>query len=187
MLSTKIILYLLTGLSLTSVMQSSRQRFDLIVHNASCRILSSTMKKFDCDCTMLKRGNYVGNMAFMYNKNLASNAEWHAIINIIHSHLKTAKPFKYLDVRVNVCKFLSATMHLPILRMFLDEVRETSNLPFKCPLKKNYLYSISNYTILSEYLPPYTPLVQFNLTLNTYDNRRPIAKLFAMGATVKRS
>uniref|UniRef100_A0A1I8PFG5 Uncharacterized protein n=1 Tax=Stomoxys calcitrans TaxID=35570 RepID=A0A1I8PFG5_STOCA len=136
---------------------------------------------------MLNAGSYALDMSFMYSKDLPKTAEWHTLIYFTHAQVKAGKPVKFLDFKINICNFLTTAMGVPFVKVLVEEMRKTSNLPYKCPLKGNFLYTLSNFSINSaKFLPAYAPLIKFNFTFNTYENQNHISKIFVMGSTTLR-
>ncbi|XP_013111199.2 uncharacterized protein LOC106089768 isoform X1 [Stomoxys calcitrans] len=183
MLKKRKIFFLLLALSLAVLTKTAKRRFNVVIKNTTCQVFSPVMKQFDCAFKMLSPSNYLIDTSFMYARELNENAEWQGLIYF--SHLKGSKPIKFLDIKMNICSALSTAMTVPIVKMIMEETRKTSNLPYECPLKANFLYSYSNFSMNAKILPAYAPLIKFNFSLNTFDNRVLISKYVVEGSTVQ--
>ncbi|XP_059225849.1 uncharacterized protein LOC106089769 [Stomoxys calcitrans] len=126
---------LLILFSFFSLIESIKRRYDLVLHNITCEKFNSAVKEFDCDLQMLNAGSYALDMSFMYSKDLPKTAEWHTLIYFTHAQVKAGKPVKFLDFKINICNFLTTAMGVPFVKVLVEEMRKTSNLPYKCPLK----------------------------------------------------
>ncbi|XP_075165063.1 uncharacterized protein LOC142237593 [Haematobia irritans] len=131
---------------------------------------------------MLAPSNYTLNMNFMYERAVSDNAEYH--IRVYFTPEKAVKAVKFLDVKLNICNFLSTATTIPLMKAILAEIRKAGNLPYECPLKVDHLYSLSNYSISTKLLPTYTPRLKFNFTLDTYNDMKNIGRFLVEGATV---
>uniref|UniRef100_A0A1I8PLJ5 Uncharacterized protein n=1 Tax=Stomoxys calcitrans TaxID=35570 RepID=A0A1I8PLJ5_STOCA len=125
--------------------QAAKRRFNLVIKNTTCQVFGPVVKQFDCDFEMLSPSNYLLNARFMYARELNENAELQFLIYF--SHLKGSKPIKFLDFKMNICSLLSTSMTVPTIKIIMEETRKTSNLPYECPLKTNFLYHYSNFSI----------------------------------------
>ncbi|XP_075167774.1 uncharacterized protein LOC142239919 [Haematobia irritans] len=163
---------------------AAKRRFNLILDNVNCTTYGSTMKQFDCDYNMLSPSNYTLNMDFMFERNLKENAEFH--IRIYFTPQQGLKAVKFLDLKLNICNFLSTSTSIPIIKTIMKEIRKTSNMPYECPMKVNYLYSLSNFSFSSKILPIYTQYIKFNFSMDTYDSKKIIGRFFLEGTTVRK-
>uniref|UniRef100_A0A1I8NHM1 Uncharacterized protein n=1 Tax=Musca domestica TaxID=7370 RepID=A0A1I8NHM1_MUSDO len=130
---------------------------------------TEVVKRMDCHLAKLATDRYAVTVKFMYKDDLANDGVAHTQILV---RMKRGQPvLKFLDFKVNVCDALSvSSFPIPLAKDLFDEARRTSNLPYNCPLKGNFLYYINNYTVTSETIPAYAPLMNFSLIFNIYKN-----------------
>uniref|UniRef100_A0A1I8PM60 Uncharacterized protein n=1 Tax=Stomoxys calcitrans TaxID=35570 RepID=A0A1I8PM60_STOCA len=130
-------------------------------------------------------GRYLANISLMLNHTIVKDADAHLLVYF--NPIKRVKAFKFLDFKMNICDVLSQAITVPIVKVLMDEMRRTSNLPFSCPIKGNFLYSVANYRIDASTLPPYVPIVPFNYSLSFYKNDEKVMGIFVAGATVPKN
>uniref|UniRef100_A0A1I8Q2G2 Uncharacterized protein n=1 Tax=Stomoxys calcitrans TaxID=35570 RepID=A0A1I8Q2G2_STOCA len=83
----------------------------------------------------------------------------------LHLLTKGNRRIQIFQLKSGVCELLSLGVKNMFISIFMKEVLEKSNLPHKCPLLKNVMYSIKNYTLNDASYPPVFPegRWQFNL------------------------
>ncbi|XP_059225847.1 uncharacterized protein LOC131997958 [Stomoxys calcitrans] len=182
-MSTKIVFLLCIALCLSQTL-GARRRFNLILNNATCNTLNSLMKIFQCELEKFGTSRYGMNARFMLERPFERNAESHILAYFTPTLAK--KAVKFLDLRINICDMLSTVTSIPLMKVILDEVRRTGNLPYRCPVKGNFLYTLKNYSVSAETLPSYMPSMKFNFSFYTYDNQQLISKFVMDGATVSK-
>ncbi|XP_059224891.1 uncharacterized protein LOC131997682 [Stomoxys calcitrans] len=90
----------------------------------------------------------------------------------------------FMDIKLNICDFLSNNMPNPIGISVITEIRRVANLPYSCPIKGNFAYTIKNSTFSNKILPPYTPqFIKFNFSLNLFADSEPMAQILLQGST----
>uniref|UniRef100_A0A1I8PBL1 MD-2-related lipid-recognition domain-containing protein n=1 Tax=Stomoxys calcitrans TaxID=35570 RepID=A0A1I8PBL1_STOCA len=187
MLLKIVVFHLLILPNLISVIQTAKRRLDIVLNSASCQPTHPVSTQYDCDLKKLSAGNYALDMSLMFSKDLNTNSEWQTVVYFNHAQLKTGGWMKFMDFKMNICNFFTTAKSVPLIKAIVGEMRKSSNLPYQCPLKGNFLYTLSNFSINSKFLPSYTPLVKFNFSFNTYDNQKLISQLFLEGSTTLRS
>ncbi|XP_075167404.1 uncharacterized protein LOC142239496 [Haematobia irritans] len=158
------------------------------VYNVSCSKYTTLVKRFDCSYNMIAKGRCLASAYFVFDREVDKDAEAHMLIYFTPSYRskRSAKPVKFVDLKMNICDILTQPMRVPILKVLFDEMRRTSNIPNRCPIKGNFLYSVANFTIDQSLLPPYVPFVQFNFSLSFYEHAVKTSTLYLAGATVSR-
>ncbi|XP_059225848.1 uncharacterized protein LOC106093208 [Stomoxys calcitrans] len=178
------IFFLLFVAQLFITTETARRRFQLVLNNLTCNILSPLVKRFDCDFKKFATSRYALDANFLLRRDFNQNAEIHALIYFTPAKAKRA--VKFMDLKLNICNMLTTAMSMPLARIILDESRRTSNLPYECPVRGDLLYTFNNYSISAETLPPYFPLMTLNFSLFTYDNQELIAEFLLEGTTLLR-
>lgn len=77
----------------------------------------------------------------------------------------------YLSVDVDICSAFSDWNTNFVMRLIAEEIYRVSNLPMSCPLKKGIRYEIRNFTIISKYIPAFTPRLKWVSSSNFYLNK----------------
>ncbi|XP_075167770.1 uncharacterized protein LOC142239916 [Haematobia irritans] len=143
--------------------EMARRLFNLVVSNVTCQKFGTLVKRFDCDFEKIATNKYAINANFFLGRALNRNSEIHA--QVCFTPQGSSRSIKFFDIRLNICDMLTTVMGNPFTKGLLDEMRRSSNIPYDCPIKGNYLYSFSNYSLTTQTLPTYTPLMKFNFTL----------------------
>ncbi|XP_059225846.1 uncharacterized protein LOC131997957 [Stomoxys calcitrans] len=181
MLSRKII-FLVLAIHCIDTTETAKRRFNLMLNNVTCIKVNSLMKSFGCSLKNFGTSRYAVDAQFLLERPFEKNAEVHVMVYFTPSLAK--KAVKFLDIKLNICDMLSTVISNPLLKVILDETRKSSNLPYRCPVKANFVYTFSNFSLTAETLPLYTPFMKFNFTLNTYDNEELVSKFLLEGTTV---
>uniref|UniRef100_A0A1I8PLJ7 Uncharacterized protein n=1 Tax=Stomoxys calcitrans TaxID=35570 RepID=A0A1I8PLJ7_STOCA len=134
---------------------------------------------------MITKGRYLADVVLVLARTLDKEAEFQFLVHF--RPVKGEKSVKFLDVKLNVCDVLSKTSSVPLLKTLMDEVRRKGNLPYDCPMKGNYLYSLVNYSLDASLLPAYAPILAFNFTWTVFEYQKKIGCLGISGATVPRN
>ncbi|XP_073811876.1 uncharacterized protein [Musca autumnalis] len=168
-----------------TVYGSRNRRFNVIMYSIYCNH-TDTVLRLECHLTKLATDRYVASVKFMHNRNMAQNSVAHAVIYVRTP--RTSKVVKFFDFKINVCDALSmSTYPIPLAKDLFDEARRTSNLPYNCPIKGNYLYYMNNYTVTSELLPAYAPIMNFSFILNIYEDDKLIIASETQGGTIPKA
>lgn len=77
----------------------------------------------------------------------------------------------YLSIDVDICSAFSDRHTNFVMRLIAEEIYRVSNFPLACPLKKGIRYEIRNFTIISKYIPPFTPRLKWVSSSNFYLNK----------------
>ncbi|XP_073811877.1 uncharacterized protein [Musca autumnalis] len=168
-----------------AVYGASNRRFNVIMYGINCNHTDAVIR---LDCTLMKLGtdHYVVSVKVIYKRNMARNTMVHNLIYIRNQ--KTSKVLKFVDFKVNICDVLSVSAFpIPVVKNIFDEARRTSNLPYNCPLKANNLYYMNNYTMTSDLIPPYAPIMNFSFIVNIYENSKLIIASESQGGTIPKA
>ncbi|XP_059225471.1 uncharacterized protein LOC106088909 [Stomoxys calcitrans] len=165
--------------------QAAKRNFDLEIHNVTCTKSEDVIKRFDCNCKMISKGRFSSNLFLMLSRTLDKRAELHLLATFIPN--KGVKSIKFMDIKLNICTILSQISRVPLIKNLMAEVRRKGNLPYECPVKGDFLYSLLNYTSDASLLPPYAPILKYNFTLTTFENNRKLGYLHISGALVPRT
>ncbi|XP_059224889.1 uncharacterized protein LOC131997680 [Stomoxys calcitrans] len=165
---------------------AAKKTLNVELYNLSCSYYTELVKQFSCDFRKLATGIFALNANLVLNRSLAKNAE--VAITIAVNLPGQTKKIQVLDVKLKVCDILSNMGKVPMIKKHFNELMRSSTLPILCPIKGNVLYKINNYTITNDFFPNYTPVMNFNYTVDFYEsNNRLVCKYFLAGATVARN
>ncbi|XP_073821440.1 uncharacterized protein [Musca autumnalis] len=179
------LLLILFGLAAVTVINAARRPFDVELHNVQCRQYNSRLKKLSCQMTKVATSRYAIDYKFNLNGDLHENAEMQIIIKV--KLRNDNKIIKFMDLKMNICDVFNTKMSSLVTKEMLKEVKKTSNLPLACPIKGNFDYWVTNYTVTDSFFPPYTPDVYYNFTMKYFENNRLFADLFIAGSAIRRS
>ncbi|XP_019892955.1 uncharacterized protein LOC109612917 [Musca domestica] len=121
----------------------------------------------------------------MLERQLLNNAEIE--IKITYQHVKDDKIRSFVNMKLNICEALQQLKGMPIIRKLFLQLMSSSNLPCNCPIKGNILYSMKDFLLTEDTLPPYTPIINFNYSLAFYEDQQLIAKLLTQGSSVPKT
>ncbi|XP_058981040.1 uncharacterized protein LOC131803629 [Musca domestica] len=109
---------------------------------------------------MLSTSRYAYNMLIEFNRDfpISTNIRLMAM----YYGKPNSKAVKLFDVKFNWCDMLQHTVAVPVIKSILVEMTRSSNFPLTCPLKANYTYTIENFIITEEMLPPYAGTCNFS-------------------------
>ncbi|XP_037818449.1 uncharacterized protein LOC119608193 [Lucilia sericata] len=95
------------------------------------------------------------------------------------------KALKFIDIKMNICDAVRSNYEVPLIKTILLELRKSSNIPYQCPLKKDFLYEISNLSVTDKYMTPMSlPTLNFSNGIEIYESNKLIASLFTIGGIV---
>ncbi|KAI8117530.1 hypothetical protein CVS40_10630 [Lucilia cuprina] len=158
------------------------QRFNLEFYEYICTIISNKdIKKFECNFNKLNENHYVFNEHLMFSKNMASGFNVRVYVDV--NQLNSRHVVKVFDIRLEACQALNSTYGNKIYKFLFDELRRTSNIPYKCPFKGNFLYKFQNFSFTDKFLPSFTPLLNFTFGLDFYEYQNLLATTKITGAT----
>ncbi|XP_059223861.1 uncharacterized protein LOC131997240 [Stomoxys calcitrans] len=144
-------------------------------------IIPQVIKRLECSYSQLGPNQFSGSGLVMLNQQLGTEFDVHVKVTI-RTH---GKYLKFLDLKLNVCDTLKASMSVPLIRKLYNNVLQSSNFPRKCPVKANVLYNISNLIVDRSYFPKYTPSpMDFNFSIDYFVNEKKFAMLLLEGTTV---
>ncbi|XP_073813431.1 uncharacterized protein [Musca autumnalis] len=176
-----IIFVLLTMIAASN--QAANRRFDFVVYNFTCTKFVTSITTLDCDFRKLAVNHYGLNMLLMLDHQLSKDAEYHGMIHIKPKKKQTI--VKFVELRLKICDTLAMQMlPIPLAKTIFNELMSKGNLPFACPIKGNVLYNVSNLEVTTEMFPSYTIIVDFNFTLNFYENQKKFFMILLQGSTL---
>ncbi|XP_059221696.1 uncharacterized protein LOC131996227 [Stomoxys calcitrans] len=165
--------------------QAAKRRFVMEVHNCTCIRFSSPSKLFECEYQKLTKGRYSISLMFELERALTRQAEIELQITYRVKQGRTIVTFT--NVKLKVCDVLTHAQGLPVIKDLMESFNRCSNLPIMCPILGNKMYNITNVIVNEELFPPYTQFMDFNFTVNFYDNGKLFSTYKLEGSTVKRS
>ncbi|XP_075163156.1 uncharacterized protein LOC142235783 [Haematobia irritans] len=96
-------------------------------------------------------------------------------INIVMDMLKKDnRPSRLLNLTTSGCEFLASNHKGNLFGIITREIFRVSNIPRRCPILKNKLYAIVNYTIKDDDFPIVTPLMEWRIKGEFSVDKKPI-------------
>ncbi|XP_075163070.1 uncharacterized protein LOC142235695 [Haematobia irritans] len=86
-----------------------------------------------------------------------------------------------LKMKLEACRLLEEGTKNFYLSMFMNDFLRVSNFPKKCPLLKNKLYYMRNYTIDDDKYPPFLPAGEWSVILKGKPNNIGLVTLTLTG------
>ncbi|XP_075157692.1 uncharacterized protein LOC142230959 [Haematobia irritans] len=165
-------------------MEGGKRSFNVVFHNVTCPIFDhSLMKHLECDLLKLNTSRYAFNVMFELKHNMPDNVVAAGLIHVRPSN--GLKIIKFVDIKWRVCDLLwGANSPIPLAKDIVDKVRRNSELPLSCPVLGNKMYNITNLIITTDIFPVYTPIINFNLTIDFYNSDKFIVSYRVRGSTV---
>ncbi|XP_075157926.1 uncharacterized protein LOC142231193 [Haematobia irritans] len=164
--------------------EAAKRTINFELLSMDCGNISKTVIEHSCDLEKVERNKFVLSIMFVLDHELAKNAEAEILLDLRPT--KGQKVVQFLNVKMNACDALNHLSTNPILKTLLIELTRSSNLPYTCPVQANHMYKVANFTVTNNIFPSYTPLLQFNYTLNIYENRKTLVSIIIKGATIPR-
>lgn len=111
-------------------LQAAKKGLTMQLQNISCTFDKDLVKMLECRYVKPARVS----LNFQLQRDLHENAELH--IRVYATPFRGRKPIEFLNVKTNICQTLSQTMAIPLLKNIMSQLRNTSNFPYSCPVKK---------------------------------------------------
>ncbi|XP_061387306.1 uncharacterized protein LOC133322329 [Musca vetustissima] len=138
-----------------------------------------------CHLTKLSSNRYIVDQTMEFSRNMNENIRLRFTVRYKMS--MAPKENTFLNVTMGLCELLDDRVSTILLRSVLEELRKSSNLPYACPLEKNYLYKLENFSLTESMFPPYTPIVNFKFRVEMFEKQNQIlGSLETQGATIKK-
>uniref|UniRef100_A0A1I8N3Z0 Arrestin-like N-terminal domain-containing protein n=1 Tax=Musca domestica TaxID=7370 RepID=A0A1I8N3Z0_MUSDO len=155
------------------------------LNTLNCRQYNSLIKYYSCNLTKVTTNRYFLQANLELNRDLDKGAEIQMIIFV--KFTKENKVLKFLDLKVKVCDLYDSKMSSLVIKEVIREMKRVSNFPHSCPVKGNYAYWLTNFTVTENFFPTYTPTIDFNYTLRFYEKKRLLGDMVIEGSTLRRS
>ncbi|XP_059225667.1 uncharacterized protein LOC131997853 [Stomoxys calcitrans] len=180
-MSTKYFIFLCFVVPNIFHINSSTRRFSVELYNWTCKIFNGNGKE-NIGCSFYKTAtdDYILNARFFFDRELTKSADVRFKVDIKPQNAN--KRLTFFDFKLNLCDALTQGMTNIIVKNLIAELRKTSNIPYECPLRKDYEYKVNNYSFNAEMLPPYAPFLNFTYSLILYDEAQLYGKFQWMGA-----
>ncbi|XP_013099344.2 uncharacterized protein LOC106081722 isoform X1 [Stomoxys calcitrans] len=176
-----IFFYTIIAINCVAPTKLSKRPFEFEINKFTWHKFDVLVKQFECSIVKLANSKYNTGLMFELSKEMPRNLNLGLVICV--KPQKGRKFIKFMDTKVNVCNLLEHVMAVPIMKYIMEKVTRNSNIPISCPLRGNYIYNITNVEISSEIFPPYTPVTEFNFTLNLLDTKKIYATYTIEGET----
>ncbi|KNC34902.1 hypothetical protein FF38_11084 [Lucilia cuprina] len=171
----------ITGLKSKFQHQLQKRRYNLVFYEYLCTPHSSVIKIFDCDFRKLRMNHYTFSENLMFGKNMAKGFNVRVYVDV--NQWGGKKGIHFINVKMDACEAIKMVFENQVLSTLLVELRRTSNVPYLCPFKGNYLYSFQNFSFTDKFLPNFTPLVNFTFGLDFYEFDKLLGTTKISGAT----
>ncbi|KAH8398082.1 hypothetical protein KR215_003457, partial [Drosophila sulfurigaster] len=101
------------------------------------------------------------------------------IFNIKFQHGKNL--MNYSTLELNYCEAFQMVHKHYLVRMVFAGLRRVSNLPLKCPFKKDIQYYVNGFTIDNRVIPSYLPQLAFKAEITAASKQRNIVDIILFG------
>ncbi|XP_011291113.1 uncharacterized protein LOC105261607 [Musca domestica] len=136
-------------------------------------------KKVSCNFMRRSSNNYSIGLQMMFSRELDRNFKAHVAIDVTPTN--STQIIHLIDLRFNCCMFLQQSLANQLVRPLMNEFKRVTNLPEKCPFKKETLYDVKNFSLTKKFMPTFLPSLDFNATLNLYDRNKLVASVQIIG------
>ncbi|XP_011291114.1 uncharacterized protein LOC101887221 [Musca domestica] len=170
----------------------------ILIENTGCRTAIFEIKNVTCrkynkepvkqiSCEFVKRGtnNYSITLQTTFSRNLVRSFKSHVTIDVMPSNSRQI--IHLIDLRFNSCMFLQQSLTNQLIKPLIAEFKRVTNLPKKCPYKKDVLYEAKNFSLTKSFIPSYFPSVSYNTTLHHYDRNEIIGTIQIFGGSEQKS
>ncbi|XP_018783691.1 PREDICTED: uncharacterized protein LOC108965605 [Bactrocera latifrons] len=93
---------------------------------------------------------------------------------------------KFHQMEADFCNFFDNRFDFFVVRMIAQEIRRSSNIPFECPLKKNYSYHARNFSINSKLFPQFLPNLNWSSYANFSVHNDTVVGFYLFGSLVRK-
>ncbi|XP_075163195.1 uncharacterized protein LOC142235823 [Haematobia irritans] len=83
---------------------------------------------------------------------------------------KAGRRIVIFQFQSEICRILEEGSKNIFISIFMKEFLRKSNLPQKCPIRKNVEYYVKNYTVDENSYPPYLPTGEYHFNLKVKPN-----------------
>ncbi|KAH8311512.1 hypothetical protein KR044_006672 [Drosophila immigrans] len=101
------------------------------------------------------------------------------VFNLKFQHGKNM--VNYSTLELNYCEAFQMVHRHYLVQMIFAELRRVSNLPLKCPFKKNTQYYVNGFTIDTKVIPSYLPQLAFKTDITVLSTGRNILRIILSG------
>ncbi|KAH8378350.1 hypothetical protein KR093_010882, partial [Drosophila rubida] len=106
------------------------------------------------------------------NVNFTLNEQLNSLNGFFNIKVLNGKQFlNFTGVEFD-CKFLGTLYNHYLINMVAINLRSFSNFPIGCPLKKNHLYYMKDFKILTNMVPSYIPELSFETYASVFHKKR---------------
>ncbi|XP_073811866.1 uncharacterized protein [Musca autumnalis] len=168
-----------------TVTESAKRPFMIEFHNITCTNDGRIMKQHVCQLQKIATNRFLSDETMEFSQDLGENTKLRFLV--FYKMPFATKYITFLNVTMGLCELLKDKMPIVLVRTLVEELRKSSNIPYSCPLKKNFLYKLENFTLTESIFPTYTPIVDFTFRSEYFENRRLLGTIQLQGATLKRS
>ncbi|XP_055923445.1 uncharacterized protein LOC129953924 [Eupeodes corollae] len=155
---------------------STRRPFDLVLDELKCLGYGESVIEAYCNQYQKSNKTYV-DAALIFSKQI-DTFELRGLIEIPRPN---EEPMKLINITVDGCKFLVEAENDNILKVILQMMRKSGNLPKKCPLLANDRFYLSKMFVDPDLLPGYTPELSFVLNIDVLVQNKLTYKIFIRG------
>ncbi|KAH8359516.1 hypothetical protein KR093_007354, partial [Drosophila rubida] len=107
----------------------------------------------------------------------------HGTFNLKFQHRKNM--INYSSLELNYCEAFQMVHKHYMMQMVFTGIRRVSNLPLKCPFKKNQPYYVNGFVIDTKLIPSYLPQVAFSSDITVLSKDRDVVHIFLSGQVEK--
>ncbi|XP_019892956.2 uncharacterized protein LOC109612918 [Musca domestica] len=163
--------------------EAANRRYNFEVLNLTCSRRGAVLKDMKCSFAEIATNRYSIDVYMSLTRQLAQNAE--VAMKIYIQPPNGDKILQFLNVKLNICETLKRqNIAVPMIRSIVNEIMRKSNVPFSCPIVKDFVYNLTNFILTDSIFPVYTFFVNFNFTLNFMNDYKSFAELLLEGRTV---
>uniref|UniRef100_A0A1I8NMP6 Uncharacterized protein n=2 Tax=Stomoxys calcitrans TaxID=35570 RepID=A0A1I8NMP6_STOCA len=179
------VFFLIVALNGLGIGEGSKRPFNVELHNISYNTFTDLVQTINCDFKKLALNRYAVNAMFELSRNMPQDTD---IEILIHYRLpKGIRTVKFLNLKLRVCDILTHVPTVPLIKEILNKLARVSNLPFSCPIHGNKMYNVTNLIVTEALFPIYAPIVNFNFTLNFFEQQTKFAFFQVEGSTLRKT
>ncbi|XP_073821549.1 uncharacterized protein [Musca autumnalis] len=91
----------------------------------------------------------------------------------LHSFRKNMQTIKLIDLTITICQLLDVAKKTKLVSSYVDNIKKYLNVIPKCPLRKNFNYTLTGFHISNMELPAYVPEGKYKtMHILEYRNKR---------------
>ncbi|KAH8293493.1 hypothetical protein KR054_000948, partial [Drosophila jambulina] len=142
------------------------------IQNMNCIVEGKKYVSF-VECKLLRQRNPMIAGKFMLNETI-KHFDMHCTFDLFK---KDKSRMNIADIKMDGCKYLENMYQNNIIGKLSKRLKSVSNLPANCPVVKDKMFEIRNYTFIADEFPPGAPQAKWQMRLKLMTRSDLVAEI----------